>query len=160
MNKRPNPRLVKIHRNYTVEEIADVFDVHKNTVRSWIKTGLQTIDSSRPQLILGSHLREFLTEKRTKNKKKCQLDEFYCLSCRNARKPAEKLVDFGLVSEKVGNLLAVCSECNSVMNKRVSLGRIQEICSILDVCFPQGLEHIGDRDKPSLNCDFQEDIQP
>ena len=28
------------------------------------------------------------------------------------------------------------------MNKRVSLKKIQEICSILDVCFPQGLEHI------------------
>ena len=41
MRKRhPNPRLVKIHRNYTVEEIATLFGIHKNTVRDWVKAGL------------------------------------------------------------------------------------------------------------------------
>lgn len=34
MGKRhPNPRLAKIHRSYTVEEVAGVFGVHRNTVR-------------------------------------------------------------------------------------------------------------------------------
>ena len=34
MRKRhPNHRLVKIHRSYTVEEIAELFAIHKNTVR-------------------------------------------------------------------------------------------------------------------------------
>ena len=58
--KRPNPRLVKIHRNYTVEEIACLFGIHKNTVRSWIKMGLPVTDNCRPQLILGSELAAFL----------------------------------------------------------------------------------------------------
>jgi len=31
--RHPNPRLVKVHRNYLVEEIARLFRVHKNTVR-------------------------------------------------------------------------------------------------------------------------------
>jgi hypothetical protein len=35
--RHPNPRLAKIHRNYTVEEVANVFGVHRNTVRQWIK---------------------------------------------------------------------------------------------------------------------------
>jgi hypothetical protein len=154
VNKKPNPRLAKIHRNYTVEEIADLYGVHKNTVRSWIKAGLPVIDDSRPQLLLGIHLRKFLEQKRTKNKKKCHLDEFYCLSCRDTRKPAARMADFGLVTNKVGNLTALCPDCTSIMNKRISLAKIQEIGSKIDIRFPQGLEHIGDTDKPSLNCDF------
>ena len=35
--KRLNPRRVKIHRSYTVEEVAMLFRVHKNTVRAWLK---------------------------------------------------------------------------------------------------------------------------
>jgi transposase len=42
MAKRPNPNLAKIHRNYTVEEVANLFSVHKNTVRLWVKDGLAT----------------------------------------------------------------------------------------------------------------------
>ena len=55
MSKRhPNPRLAKIHRNYTVEEVASLFGVHRNTVREWVKRGLPTSDDQRPMLILGA----------------------------------------------------------------------------------------------------------
>ena len=57
MGKRhPNHRLVKIHRSYTVEEIASLFGIHKNTVRGWVKAGLPTCDNKRPMLILGHDL--------------------------------------------------------------------------------------------------------
>jgi hypothetical protein len=58
--RRPNHRLVKIHRSYTVEEIAACSVSHKNTVRTWVKAGLPTCDSKRPMLILGSDLAEYL----------------------------------------------------------------------------------------------------
>jgi hypothetical protein len=29
--RRPNPRRVKLHRNYSVEDIARLFNLHKNT---------------------------------------------------------------------------------------------------------------------------------
>jgi hypothetical protein len=32
--RRPNYRQVKIHRSHTVEEIACLFGIHKNTVRA------------------------------------------------------------------------------------------------------------------------------
>ena len=45
MSKRhANLRLAKIHRNYTVEKVAGLFGVHRNTLREWIKRGLPTND--------------------------------------------------------------------------------------------------------------------
>ena len=41
--RRLNPRRVKIHRCYTVEEVAKLFGAHKNTVRGWLKAGLPRI---------------------------------------------------------------------------------------------------------------------
>jgi hypothetical protein len=69
MGKRdPNHRRVKIHRSYTVEEVARLHRKHKNTVRNWVKDGLTTIDNKRPMLILGHDLVAFLKARRVKNK--------------------------------------------------------------------------------------------
>lgn len=35
--RHPNPRLAKIHHSYSVEDLARLFKVHKNTVRNWWK---------------------------------------------------------------------------------------------------------------------------
>ena len=59
-NRRPDRRRIKTLRSYTIEETARTLDVHRNTVRHWIKDGLPVIDRRRPALILGSHLAEFL----------------------------------------------------------------------------------------------------
>jgi len=53
MPKLPNYRRVKIHLSYTVEGVARLLEVHKNTVRAWLKSGLAKIDDRRPTMILG-----------------------------------------------------------------------------------------------------------
>ena len=58
MARRANPRKVKIHLNYTIEEAAEALSVSIPTVRSWIKGGLPALTSKRPYLIMGSELRE------------------------------------------------------------------------------------------------------
>ncbi len=80
--RHPNHRQVKIHRNYTVEEIASLFGIHKNTVREWIKAGLPVLDDKRPMLILGQELAAFLQARRIKNKQTCQPGQMYCFRCR------------------------------------------------------------------------------
>ena len=80
MRKRhPNPRLAKIHRNYTVDEIASLFGVHKNSVRNWVNGGLPISDDRRPMLILGRDLVAFLHARRVKNKRPCQPGEILSL---------------------------------------------------------------------------------
>jgi hypothetical protein len=59
-NRRPDRRRVKLLRSYTIDEAARTLEVHRNTVRHWIKAGLRVIDDKRPILILGSDLADFL----------------------------------------------------------------------------------------------------
>lgn len=155
MGKRhPNHRLVKIHRNYTIEEIANLFGIHKNTVRSWVKAGLATIDNKRPMLILGHDLSEFLQARRVKNKQTCKPGEMYCVRCHAPKFPAADMVEYSPVTEKVGNLIAICPDCDSIINRRVSLARIGEIRGNMDITFPKEQQRLDKRTKPTVNSDL------
>ena len=153
--RRPNHRLVKIHRNYIVEEIASLFGIHKNTVRAWIRKGLPVCDTRRPVLILGCALKEFLQTQRTRNKCPCQPGELYCLRCRQPRNPAGGMADFVPVTPKVGNLIAICPICEAMMHKRIGMATLESIRSQIDITFTQALKHVGDSSKPTLNSDFK-----
>jgi hypothetical protein len=156
MGKRhPNHRLVKIHRSYTVEEVANLFSMHKNTVRNWVKDGLATIDDKRPMLILGHDLSVFLQARRVKNKQACKPGEIYCVGCRAPKFPAGDMAEYSPVTEKFGNLIAICPDCNSIMNQRVSLARIEEVRGNMDITFPKELRHIDKRTKPTVNSDLK-----
>lgn len=118
--RRPNHRLVKIHRSYTVDEAARLFTIHKNTVRIWIKEGLPLCDGSRPLLILGCDLAAFLQARRTKNKRPCGPCQMYCVRCREPRIPAGAMADYEPKTETLGNLVGICPECGIMMYRRVS----------------------------------------
>ena len=153
--RRPNHRLVKIHRSYTVEEIAKLFGIHKNTVRSWVKVGLTTIDHKRPMLILGHGLAAFLQARRLKNKRTCKPGELYCVRCRVPKFPAGDMADYEPVTEKIGNLIAICPDCHSIINRRVSLAKIEEVCGKMDITFPQAMRRIVESTKPTVNSDLR-----
>lgn len=156
MRKRhPNPRLAKIHRNYTVDEVAQLFDVHRNTVREWVKRGLPTNDGKRPMLILGRELVAFLTVRRAKNKRPCLPGEIYCVRCRAPRAPAGEMVDYVPLTATLGNLVAICTACETMMYRRVSLAKLEQVRRNLDITMPQALEHIGESAQPTVNSDLR-----
>jgi hypothetical protein len=154
--RHPNHRLVKINRNYTVEEIAKLFGIHKNTVRHWVKNGLDSVDDKRPILILGHVLITFLQTRRLKNKQTCRPGELYCVRCHAPKMPAGGMVEYTPITDKFGNLVAICSDCNSIMNRRISIVRISELFGNVDISFPEAFQHIKERDKPSVNSDLIE----
>src|SRR5688572_6659905 len=94
MARRPNPRRVKLHRTYSVYDLAHLLGVHKNTVRGWIASGLETIDDARPALILGSVAVAFFGARRERAKRPCSSGQLYCVRCREPRAPALRLVDY------------------------------------------------------------------
>jgi len=156
MGKRyPNPQLVKIHRSYTVEEVARLLGKHKNTVRNWVKDGLATIDDKRPMLILGPDLVAFLQARRSKNKQSCKPGQLYCVRCRVPKFPEGNMADYEPVTEKIGNMIAICPDCDSIMNRWVSMARIAEICGNIDITFPEEQRHIVKRAKPTENSDLR-----
>jgi hypothetical protein len=147
-------RLVKIHRTYTIEEMAILFTVHRNTVRRWLEDGLETIDQHRPLLVKGAVLAAFLKARRSKNRCACMPGQFYCLRCRSPRRPAGSRVVYQAFTFDRGNLLGVCADCGAPLNRRVSLAKLGSAMGDLQVTFPQAQEHIDETSYPSLNCDF------
>lgn len=155
MKKRhPNYRLVKIHRSYTVEEIAKLFSSHKNTVRRWIKDGLTCIDDKRPMLVLGQVLVEFLQTRRAKNRRICRLGELYCVRCHSPKSPAGDMAEYFPVTQKFGNLTAICPDCDAIMNRLVSLAKIDEFRGKMDISFSEAQRHLIESTKPSVNSDL------
>ncbi|NTW87646.1 MAG: helix-turn-helix domain-containing protein [Desulfobulbaceae bacterium] len=156
MRKRhPNHRLVKIHRNFTIEDIAELFGIHKNTVRGWVKAGLAISDDKRPMLVLGHDLVAFLQNRRAKNKQACKPGEMYCVRCRAPKIAGGDMAEYSPATEKFGNLIAICPDCHSIMNRRVSLAKLGQVRGNIDISFPQVQQHIVESTKPTVNSDFK-----
>jgi hypothetical protein len=151
-----------IHRAYTVEEVAKLLQVHKNTVRGWLWTGLQAIDDRRPTLILGRQLAAFLHARRDQSRRRCRPDEFYCFRCRTPRASATGTAEYLRVTANSGNLKASCVECGTRMYRRVSLRKVATVVGDLQVLLPQAQQRIVEGVEPSLNCDLERetDAQP
>ncbi|MCZ8269932.1 MAG: helix-turn-helix domain-containing protein [Beijerinckiaceae bacterium] len=143
MPKRPSWRGIKIHRSYTIEEVARQLSVAKGTVQRWLKTdGLPAMKDQRPFLIHGQDLIDFL--KRDKRSgKKCKLHEAYCFSCREPREPAERMADLVAISDKIGDLQALCSHCGGLIHKRVSMRMQEQLGTLLDLTIRQRPSPIG-----------------
>jgi hypothetical protein len=145
MPKRlPNPRLPKTHRSYTVEEVASLLAVHRNTVREWIRRGLPVCDRKRPVLILGRELRDFLAKRRQSSKRPCMPGEIYCVRCRVPREPAGGLAEYRALTSTQGNLIGICPRCDCLMYRRVNRTRLDEVRGSLDVTRAQVASHIVD----------------
>ena len=156
MGRRPNHRLVKTHRTYSIEEAARRLGAHKNTVRAWIKDGLPTCDGKRPTLILGCELATYLKARRKKNKKPCKPGEIYCVRCRTPKRPAENMAEYQKVTETLGTLVGICPDCEAMMYRRTSRAKLDEIQGILDISFSEAQRRVSSIESPIVNSDFSQ----
>jgi excisionase family DNA binding protein len=135
MARRFNCRRAKIHRTYTIAEVAALVGAHKHTVRRWIAAGLSTTDSKRPLLIHGAELRSFL-KAHEPIKQKCRPGEFYCLSCKAPKRPAFDTAQYTPSAPSRGLLSGSCSTCCKPIYRAVSLVAIDQKLGGLKVAMP------------------------
>jgi hypothetical protein len=155
----PNPRLAKIHRSYSVEEVSSIFAVHKNTVRNWLRQGLIPIDGQRPTLIRGLELRGFLTKRRANARQSCGPGRIFCLPCRTPKIPAGNMAECIVSSETTGTLTGICPDCNRMIYRRVNPQKLTTVGGDLEITITQARPRIGDMVKPNVNCDSIEGLQ-
>ena len=156
--RHPNHGLVRIHRTYTIDEVASLFGYHRNSVHEWLNKGLQTIDKRHPRLILGEHLIKFLKVRRKSTKRPCQPGEIYCLRCRELKVPEGKSVIYQPRTHNLGNLVGICPDCKNRMFRRVNPTKFHLAIGQLTVRMAEAQQHISDCDLPSLNSNFNEEI--
>ena len=125
--RRVNPYRVKLHRIYSVQELAHCLCVHKNTVRHWQDAGLNAIDGNRPTLFDGATARAFLLARQTSRKRPCPPGTIYCFKCREPRVPGLDMVEFIPGTGTTGNLMALCDACGTMMHRRANVAKIAAI---------------------------------
>ena len=139
--RRVDPRRIKIHRSYTVEQLAQLLGCHKNSVRLWLKQGLETLDDGkRPLLIQGSVARQFLETRRRSRKHRCQLHELYCLRCQEPRAPEALRAHYLVIPGQADLMSADCSVCAARMFKRVADNSLAALEQSLELKICEGEE--------------------
>jgi hypothetical protein len=152
--RHPNPRLAKIHRSYSVEDVSRLFRLHKNTVRAWLRQGLKPIDDQRPILLLGSEVRRFLSDRRTRAKQSCGPGRIFCLPCRAPKIPAGKMAECVVTGDASGTLQGICPDCDRMIYRKVNPSMIEAVRGDLDVTFTKPRPRIEETERPHVNCDL------
>jgi excisionase family DNA binding protein len=151
-NRRADWRRVKSALNYTVDEAARTLQVHRGTVRHWIKKHGLPVLTERPHLILGRDLVAYLKALRQSRKRKCGRGELYCLKCRAPRKPVEGLLEYRPLSPSRGVLVGVCDHCETLLRRFVASARSAAIAQEFYLQIGPHDESLSDRAIPALNC--------
>jgi len=137
-NRKRSRLRIKIHRSYTVDEIARLRNVAKGTVRRWIKNGLPALRDRKPTLILGEDLFRFLAARKAPART-CRPDECYCVKCRAPRRPAGDMAEFVPLTCRTGNLRGICPVRGRLMHKRIRCDAVAALRAILDVTIAQAI---------------------
>jgi hypothetical protein len=145
-----NLKLVRREFSYTVQEIADLFSLHPNAVRRWVKAGLRTIDDRRPHLVHGTDLIAFLNKRQQRRKRRCAPDQMYCCRCRVPRRPAGGRVVVDRLNAKQLIIRGICELCGVRMNRGGSLARLSEIERVFAVAAAPA--RIGETTAPAVMC--------
>jgi excisionase family DNA binding protein len=135
--RHPNPLRVKIHHPYTVEQLAAVLKVHKNTIRRWAQNGLRPIDDRRPTMFRGAEVSAFLGARRQAARQRCGPGQLYCLPCRMPKTPAGLVADLYLKAPTVGWLEAICPTCGRMLYRRVNPTRVALVRGNLEITVRQ-----------------------
>lgn len=121
--KRPyHGRLFKSRRAYSIAEIAEMLNVHIRTVQAWKKAGLKILDDeTKPYLIMGQDIQEYLKGKKKERKKPLKIGEFFCPRCRRPVNSHASMIKAEVTTRRLGRnyrqvlLRGICSICDQAL---------------------------------------------
>jgi hypothetical protein len=67
------------------------------------------------------------------------------------------MADYKPITGTMGNLIAICPTCSSIMNRRSSLAKLEQVRGKIDITMPQALQHIVDSKQPTVNSDLKQE---
>jgi excisionase family DNA binding protein len=111
MARRYSLARIKIHRNYEIDEAAELLGVTPQTVRTWIKQGLPAITDKRPYLLLGWQLKAFLKEREGSRRTPVPKGEFFCCRCKASRKAVPGTIERVELPDGRPMLVGKCEVC-------------------------------------------------
>jgi hypothetical protein len=152
-----NIRLIRRTCSYTVHEVAELYGLHPNAVRRWIKEGLRTIDDRRPQLIHGSDLIAFLGARQRGRKRRCAPDEMFCCRCRAPRRPKGGRVAVDRLNARQVIIRGECELCGTRMNRGGSRARLTEVERAFNVTAAS--PRLRETADPAVTCDLSRGAQ-
>jgi hypothetical protein len=157
--RRANSSAVKLHRSYSVGQLAGCCGVHPNTVRHWQRSGLKPLDDKRPLLFYGRAIRAFLSSRSASRKRPCPPGTLFCFQCRAPRSPSPGPVEFLVMTAVSGNIRATCEACGTSMHRCARRAALHSILPGRQIQFVEGKSRLKGRSSPSLNCDLKRDAK-
>ena len=146
-----NINLIKQDYSYSVNEIAEFFDITKQTVCLWQKEGLKSNDNKKPYLFYGRILREFIKNRQEKRKTKHKEEnQTRCCKCKKSVKNWENVVDVVILNEKILNITGLCEVCGTKTNKFGAVKNLEKIQNIFNVQVIHNKHLIGFADSSGI----------
>lgn len=129
-----NPNLIKERHSYSFAEISETLNVHPRTVQCWHKQGLKVLDeASKPYLVYGGDLKQFLKSKQQTQKHPLKTGEFFCPKCRAARESLPENITFEVTQKTLGKtskqafIRGICEVCGQQLLLFSSDKKIEEL---------------------------------
>lgn len=114
---------------YDLDDICALYKtqgLHQQTIRSWLKKGLASIDNARPTLIFGADLRKFLGEQNTASKCLTAFAEMFCMKCKDARPVFQRQIAIEQANRCI-KAKGQCRNCKTSMNKSYALADLPKL---------------------------------
>jgi hypothetical protein len=70
------------------------------------------------------------------------------MACRAPKRPATDWAEYKPLTETLGNLVGICSDCGAIMNRIVCLAKLGKVRGSLDITFSPALQHIRGKPEP------------
>ena len=112
---------------YSSAEVLALYGICRNTLSSWVQSGLRPSDTTIPYLFRGAELKRFHAERAMRGRKDLRLGEFKCLGCGSAVFPDIRSIEVTERKGRAATAHATCCDCGAMVVKFLSATECDKI---------------------------------